>query len=232
MRKTHPTNLCRGFTLMEMALVLVVIGLVIGGITLGRDVQRNAQYHRMLNDFVQGWAIAYDSYYTGNNHPPGDTPTAPSARVNGTTGSELCGNNLINAFLAAGVPLPQGRAEGVADRQVYQDGNGLPHELSVCFVNESWHEPGASVGSYVLRPRNLLVLRGATPSLARFIDSSIDGQSDAAFGRVRESGLIGQTSPTSVEWSLDDRVAYGQTTATARDESQVAELELYFKMTR
>lgn len=222
----------RGFSLMELAVVLVVIGLILGAVTLGRDVQRNAQYHGILSDFVQGWAIAYDSYYTGNNHPPGDDPSAPTARVNGTSGSELCGTDLLNAFLAAGVPLPQGRAEGVADRYVYLDSNGLPHELSVCFVNTDWHEPGASVGNYVIRQRNLMLLKGVTPSLARFIDSSIDGRADASFGRIRELSRNAQTSPVSAEWSLDDRVAYGQTTATARDESQQAELELYFRMTR
>ena len=33
----------RGFTLMEMAIVLAIIGLIIGAIVIGKDVQRNAE---------------------------------------------------------------------------------------------------------------------------------------------------------------------------------------------
>ena len=36
----------RGFTLMELAVVLVVIGLILGAVAVGRDVQRNAAYQQ------------------------------------------------------------------------------------------------------------------------------------------------------------------------------------------
>ncbi|MGB2130993.1 MAG: type II secretion system protein, partial [Marinobacterium sp.] len=160
----------RGFTLMEMALVLVVIGLILGAVSLGRGVQRNAVYQNITSDFVQGWVIAYDSYYTGNNHPPGDDPSNPSAKVNNAKDSELCGTDLKDTFLAAGIQLPQGRAEGAENLFVYQDVNGNPHQLEVCFVNADWHEPGNSSGDYVLRERNQLILKGVVPSLARYVD--------------------------------------------------------------
>ena len=33
-----------GFTLVEMAVVLVIIGLILGAVSIGKDVQRNAEY--------------------------------------------------------------------------------------------------------------------------------------------------------------------------------------------
>lgn len=116
----------RGFTLLELSVVLVVIGLIIGAVTIGRDVQRNAVYQRIAGDFVQGWAIAYDRFYDGAGRPPGDSATAPTGMVGGATATPLCGVALQNAMQAAGVEMPAGRTEGHADRYVYQDSNGKP----------------------------------------------------------------------------------------------------------
>ena len=41
-----------GFTLIEMAVVLVIIGVIIDAVMIGRDVQRNAEYTRIKQKFV------------------------------------------------------------------------------------------------------------------------------------------------------------------------------------
>ena len=52
-----------GFTLVEMAIVLAVIGLVIGAIAIAKDVQRNAEYQKIGNKFLYQWKAAYDQHY-------------------------------------------------------------------------------------------------------------------------------------------------------------------------
>lgn len=228
----------RGFTLVEMAVVLVVIGLILGAVAIGRDLQRNAVYQRLGSDFVQGWQVAYDAYVVATGAVPGDSASAPTGRVNGASISggvapELCGSDLLNAFLAAGVALPEGRTEGQSDRYVYLDSNGLPQEAQVCFQSVDWADPGSAVGSYVLRPRNVMSIKRLTPALANMLDAQIDGKSDARFGRFRETSQAGQnTVTTSVPWSADETMAYGSTTSTALDESQVAVVNAYFLMNR
>ena len=40
----------QGFTLLELSIVLVIIGLVIGGITVGKDLIRSAELNSLVSD--------------------------------------------------------------------------------------------------------------------------------------------------------------------------------------
>lgn len=225
----------RGFTLLELSVVLVIIGLIIGAVAIGKDVQRGAVYQRITSDYVQGWAMAYDRYYEGTGHPPGDSAAAPTGLVNGGTGP-LCGIDLINAMQAAGVDMPAGRAEGSADHYVYLDSNGNPQDLVICFSNVQWAEPGSTSGIYASYARNVMWLQRLTPALATMIDNSFDSLVDARFGKFREVIQANNTSANLVgaAWSQDETWAISDTVAPAAtlDESQVGVVTAYLKMSR
>jgi len=88
-------------------------------------------------------------------------------------------------------------------------------------------------GGQLTLPRNVMALTGVTPSLARMIDAQADTQADARFGRVRVNTMANATGMTTrQEWPLNDAVAFGDTTASYRDESQVAVLAVYVQMSR
>ena len=56
---THPPVFCRnnpsrqGFSLIELAIVLVIIGLLTGGVLLGKNLIRNADLQTVITDFTQ-----------------------------------------------------------------------------------------------------------------------------------------------------------------------------------
>ena len=60
-----------GFTLVEIAIVLVIIGLLIGGVLKGQEMINNAKLKRVVNDF-EGIAAAIFSYQDRYRVLPGD----------------------------------------------------------------------------------------------------------------------------------------------------------------
>jgi prepilin-type N-terminal cleavage/methylation domain-containing protein len=227
-----------GFSLIELSVILVVIGIIIGAVSIGKDVHRNAQNQRIASEFIQGWLLAYDSYLTVTGVAPQDNVSLPTGCVNhacatdSAQGTALCDAGLRNAMLGAGVGLPAGRAEGREDRYLHLDSNGLPHDLKVCFQNVRWSEPGASAGNYVLRSRNVMTITGLTPALADFLDHYFDTVVDARFGNFREQALANSTGTARRPWSRDDTWSMAGTASTVRDEDQVAELTGWMKMVR
>jgi hypothetical protein len=200
----------------------------LGAVTIGKDVQRNAAYQKISQSFVQGWALAYQSYFDRVNLVIADNPLAPTLQVNQNVG-EICGVALQTAMDAAGVRMPQGRAEGSEDRAVYLDSNGVPQQLSICFDNIPWSTEGATANSYQSRNKNVMVLKGVTPDLARLLDSSIDGIADARFGNFRESIRVNELTSTQRVWSKTNQQNYSNA-VTNRDESQIAILTAYYLM--
>ena len=228
---------CHGFTILEMSVVLVIIALIIGAVSVGRDVYRSAVAERISTEFVQGWMIAYDRYVAQVGAVPGDDLANPSGKVN-NGGGALCdsaaGKQLRNEMLKRGISLPSGRAEGMESHYAYQDSNGLPQDLQVCFAwVGDWAEPAVNDG-YEHRPRNVMVLRGLTPELANQLDSRIDGRVDARFGRLREA------TPGSPQYSKTNSIGSppapnpwsktGTDTTDGRPDGQAAQLVAYLKM--
>ena len=234
-----------GFTLVEMAVVLVIIGVIIGAVMIGRDVQRNAEYTRIKQKFVDQWVVTYNNYHQRYGAPIGDNQSAPQLMVNGMhhtgfsrTKEGTSGFDLRDLVRKAGITLPPGRGEGKEDRYAYLDTNGNPQEIRVCF---GWNKPGSEHGS-----GNAMIITGLTPDLARALDQMIDGKPDASNGAFRQYGITGRRTTNTggatsadigAEWggnntgSMDSKSADGKTYRDgSTDDEQVMTVVASYKM--
>lgn len=92
-----------GFTLVEIAIVLVIIGLLLGGVLKGQEMIENGKIKNGIND-MNGVSAAYNSYIDRFRRLPGDdggplgTVGSLQARGGAWTGITAAGNN--NGVLA------------------------------------------------------------------------------------------------------------------------------------
>ena len=73
-----------GFTLVEIAIVLVIIGLLLGGVLKGQEMIENAKIKNAVND-LNGVSAAYNSYIDRFRKLPGDD--GPLLTLTGRGGS-------------------------------------------------------------------------------------------------------------------------------------------------
>lgn len=88
-------NRQKGFTLVEIAIVLVIIGLLLGGILKGQEMIIQAKIKNAITDF-SGVSAAYFGYQDRYRATPGDDPqatrwTSPTTAVAGDGNRVLTG---------------------------------------------------------------------------------------------------------------------------------------------
>ncbi len=67
----------KGFTLLELSIVLVIIGLIVGGVTAGADLIRSAELNSVPND-INKYEVALNVFKLKYNAIPGDMKNATS----------------------------------------------------------------------------------------------------------------------------------------------------------
>jgi prepilin-type N-terminal cleavage/methylation domain-containing protein len=89
----------KGFTLVEMAIVLVIIGIILGGVLKGQELINNAKMKRLYNQYREIMAATY-TYYDRYGKLPGDDSTANTRGGIWATAVNGDGNGIINANAA------------------------------------------------------------------------------------------------------------------------------------
>lgn len=99
-----------GFTLVEIAIVLVIIGLLLGGVLKGQEMINNGKIKSIIND-MRGVSSAYNAYQDRFRAIPGDDSAAATRFVGAVAGS---GNGQITgAYGLVGAPAAGAAAESV-----------------------------------------------------------------------------------------------------------------------
>lgn len=202
-----------GFTLVEIAIVLVIIGLLLGGVLKGQELINSAKVKNLANDFrvIPTYVYAYQDKFKAL---PGDDPQVTThvgatgqSGTNGTLGNGVIegawdsaetGTNEANVFwqhvrlanLAAG---PTTLAAGFAPTNAVGGRIGITSATTAQTV-------GGLTGTY-------LVCSGAIlGKFAKQLDIQMD-DGNTATGSMR-TVAAGTTTPVIATASIDDATNY------------------------
>ncbi len=213
MRLVHPAS--RGFTLVELSIVLVIIGLIIGGVLTGQQIIQNARITRTIND-MQAYQAQFQTYAQNYGALPGDDLSAstrfPSAGVTSGGGDGLVGTG--SSYDTPSTTPPAGesrlvwahlRAAGLVKNQV--TGGSTAVQPPNPFSGVYGFQNGAFGGEFAT---TVLCLNKLPGNAAQAVDARLDdGTSNAgAIQATAETGSDPGSSGGAVATSYSDDTTY------------------------
>jgi len=179
----------RGFTLVELAIVLVIIGIILGAILKGTELINNSKVKRVQND-LRALEAAIWTFYDRTGRMPGDCNTdgvigfALPASATGTWLGFTTNSDPTTDYCASTATSETDVNRAFSDLRVQRV---LSYSQPNTNLARHVFNDYFAIGSYNDGTRyfNAIVIYGLPAWAAKMIDVSIDGAADGTAGRVR-----------------------------------------------
>jgi len=192
----------KGFTLIEMAIVLVIIGIILAGVMKGRDIVRGSQVKQFSQGFAQKWQTIASTYFDkvgqhlADGTDNGGSIAAVNGKMDGNFGNaaqdaaihQACNDvgitpcTMIKSDLEDQANSVCGNAYNIYERTVEGEYSGKAR-VAVGFFSI---DTGIAV-------RNAVIVRNVPIDVAIGLDTLIDGQADGENGSCINIGNTGYT---------------------------------------
>ena len=197
----------KGFTLVEMAIVLIIIGVIIGAVVKGKDLVRSAEQKKVYTKFANAWRLAYLNFYDRTGKVLGDFYNTTGAAAGQDGHADTTPNNgavtegeLVDStnegdylgLLEVGLEAP---VTNTADSWVYRyiDSAGIAHDLTISFLFDTY---------------NYMQIAAIPNELAMALDTMIDGEANGTAGDFIGNATAGAawgttpTTDTTARWKM------------------------------
>lgn len=166
-----------GFTLVEIAIVLVIVGLLLAGVLKGQELIENTRIKNIMND-MNGLTSAVTSYQDRYRAIPGDELIA-TYTARGWTGFGTDGDNNGQIGAAGAVAAFTGAAsENMESMRALRSAGFISGDPTLTGVGALPKHPGGGVfglgaGAYTM-PGNVVCANALTHKFAGAIDRQLD----------------------------------------------------------
>jgi len=179
----------KGFTLIEMAIVLIIIGIIIGAVVKGKDLIRSGEQKKIYTKYVNAWRLAYVTFYDRTGKRLGDfydtvgTAEGQDAKADTDNGADSAISDTERGYLKTGdasgtdfrglddvgLTAPTTNTNNSWE-YIYTDSQGTGHNLAIAFKYDS-------TGKY-----NYMWITEIPNALGMALDTMVDGDADGTGG--------------------------------------------------
>ena len=175
----------KGFSLIEIGIVMVVIGIIIAAVMKGKDVINSAETKQFSQDFMGKWLNVVDGYYDKTGINLGATPDAPKI----ATGTLITCNETttLTALNNAGIDAERIIKSGLSTATnlvICTDETAGQFLSAVSTVEANTGRLSVETNNLPGVDANVLQFTGVPADIAVAFDTLIDGKADALSGRV------------------------------------------------
>ncbi len=187
MKWKQPVHNQKGFTLIEIAIVLIIIGLILGATVKGGDLIQSAKQKKFYNAFVKQWEVAVLNYYDrsggvlGDGTANGGTLTTTNGAFDNITAANI--GTVETRLQAIGLEIPTTNTSSSAQYSFKGRESGTRTiNLNLYYLNATSGGGGGSGGNVA---SNCLYFTTMPTDLAIALDTIIDGVADGQNGKFR-----------------------------------------------
>jgi prepilin-type N-terminal cleavage/methylation domain-containing protein len=177
----------QGFTLIEMAIVLIIIGIIIGAVVKGKDLVRSAEQKRLYTTWARQWQVTFNNYYDRTGWILGDDASDTNATRDGRCNEAATATNLETQLSRVGLEFPPVGSTGSTVTRAYSDSQGVQRTLTLFF------DYSASYGNFIR-------ISGIPNDLGMAWDRIIDGEMDGQTGDFLYTANGGAANPAVAAW--------------------------------